>query len=70
MVDLAKKTIRLQGRDFRIQEYGTWWLVEGLGLFSSLEEVAREIPADALNLINVRPVPVAISDQAGVYEVL
>lgn len=70
MVDIARKVIRLQGRVFVIQGYETWWVVEGLGLFSSMEEVSKEIPADALNLINVRPVPVAVSDQPGVYEVL
>lgn len=70
MVDIVKKTITLQGTVFRIKGFESWWAVEGLGLFSTLEEVKKEIPEDALNLINVRPVPVAVSDQVGVYEVL
>jgi hypothetical protein len=70
VVDIAKKEIHLQGRVFKITSFSTWWAVEGLGVFSSLDEVAKEVPADSLNLLNVRPVPVAVSDQVGVYEVL
>lgn len=70
MVDIQKKTITLQGQVFKIKGFESWWSVEGLGLFSSLEDVQKEVPADAINLLNVRPVPVAVSDQVGVYEVI
>lgn len=70
MVDIVKKVIRLEGVEYPIKEFSSWWAVQGLGLFTSLEEVSKEIPQDAINLLNIRPVPVAVSATPGVYEVL
>jgi hypothetical protein len=70
VVDINKKTITIQGQVFKIKGYESWWAVEGLGLFSSLEELRKEVPEDAINLINIRPVPVAVSDVPGVYETI
>lgn len=70
MVDIEKRLIRIQGKDFPIFEFSTWWAIEGLGLFSTLEEVGQVMPEGSLNLVNVRPVPVAVSSTPGVYEAL
>lgn len=68
MVDIAKKIIKIQGREYKIVAWETWWAVEGLGLFSSLGEVSLEVPPESINLLNVRPVAVAVTDMPGVYE--
>lgn len=65
MVDLEKKLIKLKGQVYAIASFEVWWLLEGMGLCTTLEE-ALETSKEKGN-IGLRPVPVAVSAE-GVYE--
>jgi len=62
MVDLEKRTIVMHGKPYPIVRFDVWWDVEGLGLYSNLDEAMKmDRP--------VRAVSVAVG-QDTMYEVL
>jgi hypothetical protein len=68
MVDVSKSIIQIQGKQYRLDRFEVWWSVESLGLFSNISEARDVIGQENVNLINLRPVSVAVSDTPGVYE--
>jgi len=70
LVNLKEGYIQIQGKRYEIKTYEVWWGFEGLGLFSSLEEAKAVLGNTDVSLLNMRPVPVAVSDHPGVYEAI
>jgi hypothetical protein len=70
MVDLKRKVIRLQGNSWPITSFGVFWACEPHGLFATLEEVTASLGEGNFEHAALRPVSVALTGTAGIYEVI
>lgn len=67
MIDYESNTIRLNGNVSEIKEWAVWFHTP-FGLCNDFKEAVANVKASDFPLLSIRPVPVAIGSQSGVYE--